>query len=167
MKKLILPLATALILAGCGSDNDEVETTASDPARDTAAAPARDTAPEMGSRRDVRRSGQQEPTPQLAEPDEPARSVPRMQGAAETDGYGLTMIIDGSSTSAFEQSLELIAEDTTSEQYRQLDAAIRYLRAYSPEAWGGLENLYASLDGKTGEEIIEQATQLREARSNR
>ncbi len=167
MKKLILPLATALILAGCGSDNDEVETTASETAQDAAAAPARDTAPEMESRRDVRRSRDQEITPQLAEPEEPARSVPRMQGSAETDGYGLTMIVDGSSTAAFEQSLELIAEDTTAEQYRQLDAAIRYLRAYSSSAWGDLENLYATLDGKTGEEIIEEATQLRERRSRR
>ncbi len=167
MKKLILPVATALILAGCSSDNDEVETTVSEPARDAAAAPARDTAPETGSRRDVRRSGQEQVSPQLAEPESSPQRVPRLEGSATTDGYGLTMIVDGSSTEAFEQSLELIAEDTTAEQYRQLDAAIRYLRAYSSSAWGGVENLYSSLDGKTGEEIIEQATRLREERANR
>lgn len=164
MKKVILPIVTALILAGCSSNNDEVETTASEPARDAA---TRDAAPGATSRRDVRRAQDAEITPQLAEPEQPARSVPRLEGSATTEGYGLTMILDGSSREAFDQSLELIAEDTTSEQYRQLDAAIRYLRANSSSAWGGLDNLYASLHGKTGEEIIEEATRLRDERRRR
>ena len=154
MKRFILPIAATLILAGCGSDSDEIETAV----QEEAAEPTTQTQPRREVRREEERMEVPARTPQS---DDVERNIPRIQGSATEEGYGLTMIVDGSSPQAFQQSLELMAEDTTQEQYRQLDSALRYLRAYSPEAWQGTPNLYASLDGMTGEEIIEKANSLR------
>jgi hypothetical protein len=90
-----------------------------------------------------------------------------MAGEATEEGYGLTMIVDGSSPEAFAESLSMISEDTTQEQYRALDSALRFLKAYDSAAWSGLPNLYQTLDGMTGEEIIERARKLREERQGR
>jgi len=160
VKRYILPIAATLILAGCGSDSDETETVV----QEEAAEPTAQTQP----RREVRREQERMDVPATTPgSDDAERNIPRIEGGATEEGYGLTMIVDGTSPQAFQQSLELIAQDTTQEQYRQLDSALRYLRAYSPEAWQGTPNLYASLDGMTGEEIIEQAASLRRERSGR
>ncbi len=77
---------------------------------------------------------------------------------------GLANIVDGSSPEAFAESLQMIASETSQEQYHELDSALRYLRMYSSAAWGGLPGLYQSLDNKTGEEIIEHARRLQAER---
>ena len=158
MKRIILPIAASLILVGCGSGNDDVDSPVAETGPETTA--------ETETRREVRRRSETDEAPAARDGDGVHR-LPRLSGSAEEDGYGLTMIVDGSSPAAFDQSLELIAADTSESQYQQLDAAIRYLRMNSPHGWGGAEALYAALDGMSGEEIIEKADQRRSARGRR
>lgn len=87
---------------------------------------------------------------------DPARQIPSLVGELDSEGYGLTFIVDGSSPEAFAASLEMIAADTSAAQYQSLDAAIRYRRNFSMSG-GSLADFYRSLDGLTAEEIIEQA----------
>ena len=86
----------------------------------------------------------------------PAREIPRLEGELGSEGYGMTMIVDGSSPEAFAESLKIIASDTSPEQYQALDSAIRYMKTYSMGS-RDLETFYQSLDGMTAEEIIERA----------
>lgn len=158
MKHWIIALIAASFLAACGS-NDEPE--AVDEAELAAESTDRD------SRREVRREPAQEPQPLPPRSGDPARNVPQIQGTATEEGYGLTMIVDGGSPEAFAESLELIAQDTTQEQYHQLDSALRFLRMYSSDGWSGTTSLYEALDGMSGEEIIIRANELRAKRAQR
>lgn len=146
-------IATSLALVGCGTDES------AEPASEgveQSAAPSRE--------RTIRRSAPPaEPTVQRFNED-PAQKIPRVAGQADYEGYGLTLMVDGSSPEAFAESLQLIASDTNAEQYRQLDAAIRYLQVYSSDGWSGLPGFYERLNGMTGEEIIDRATRLRQER---
>lgn len=155
VKKLIFPIAASLLLFGCGQDEPEA------PSEPEAAEQATD---QRESRREVRRA--EEPSSEPA-PDRNEKKVPVLEGQAETEGHGLTMIMDGSSPEAFEESLSLVAQDTSKEQYRKLDQAIRHLEVYSSAGWSGKASLYKSLDGMTAEEIIEKAQSEREERQNR
>lgn len=160
MKNTLLTLAVLALAVACGQNEE--------PAAEQPVQQAQETAPAQPERT-VRRNRQEEPQP-LPRRDQvdPAKNIPRIQGEAEQDGFGLTMIVDGSSPQAFQESLELMAMDTTSEQYRQLDSALRFLGTYDSNAWsGGMTGLYQSLDGLTGEEIIERARQLRDNRRRR
>jgi len=143
-------ICTALVLSACSKDQEPEETAATEqPSEQTAE-----------NQREVRRSTERESQPSrppFRRDQDPAEVIPAMDGEADAEGYGLTMLIDGSSPQAFKESLELIAMDTTSEQYQQLDAALRYLQVYSTDGWGSLEEFYQTLDGMTGEEIIERA----------
>jgi hypothetical protein len=155
VKRVILPIAATLILVGCGTGNDESETVVVESTQESTDA--------TEGRREVRRRSEDDPQRSTGTGDEVPR-LPRLEGAAESDGYGLTMIVDGSSPEAFNESLALIAEDTSQSQYQELESAVRYLRMYSPHGWGGAEALYAALDGMSGEEIIEKANERRAAR---
>lgn len=148
MKVLFIAFATMLLLIACRSEQAQEP----EPAVETVETPAPRTEPAREPSR----------TP---EPGAPV--VPRSEGQLEEAGYGLALIVDGTSTASFHESLELIASETSQEQYQSLDAAIRYLQVYSPHAWGGRDSLYASLDGMTGEEIIAQAGELQRQRSQR
>ena len=159
MSRLIILTIATLFIAGCGNGND-----AEAPAETQM---AEEQTPATETRRELRRASDEPSSEPLPRTDDPARNIPRITGDAEVEGYGLTMIVDGSSPEAFRQSLEIIAEDSTEAQYRQLDSAIRYLRAYSPAGWEGLPSLYGSLDGMTGEEIIEEAERLSAERGGR
>lgn len=157
MKKTFTILSVLLLAAACGQDEEpavEEETEVAQEQQST------------DDGREIRRSSEREEPAELPRRDQvdPEKKIPRMQGEAEEEGYGLTMVVDGSSPQAFQESLELIAMDTTPEQYRQLDSALRYLGTYDPAAWSGMPALYESLDGMTGEEIIERARERREAR---
>ncbi len=147
-------LVSALSLVGCGGDEP------TDPAPETS---AQNTAPER--ERTIRRS---EPAPEPASFDrreDPAKRIPKVTGQVDYEGYGLTLMVDGSSPEAFAESLELIASDSNPDQYRQLDSAIRYLQVYSSDGWSGLPGFYERLNGMTGEEIIERAQRLRADRA--
>jgi len=95
---------------------------------------------------------------QAAEDDlhDPAEELPSLRGQLESDGYGLSLIIDGSTPQAFADSLEMIAADTSAQQYQRLESAIRFLETYAL----GVDNLtefYQSIDGQSAEEIIDRA----------
>lgn len=155
MKKILCILSVAFLAVGCGSDEQPAE-------EKTEAAQEQ---PAETEREVVRRSERQEeesqPLPRRDEVD-PEKRIPRIKGDAQEEGYGLTMVVDGSSAQAFQESLELIAMDTSQAQYDNLDAALRFLATYDTAAWSGLPNLYKTLDGMTGEEIIQRAQDMRE-----
>lgn len=160
MKKTICILSVAFLAIGCGSEEPA-------PAEDTQQAAQEQ--PADNDRQVVRRSERQQESQPLPRRDtqDPEKKVPKIEGQAQEEGYGLTMIVDGSSPEAFAESLELIAMDTTEEQYRDLDSALRFLATYDTAAWSGLPNLYKTLDGMTGEEIIERAKEMRAERRSR
>ena len=153
MKKLIFLLTATAMLAGCSSE-DEVET-----AEETVA----ETTPTVSEQRVMRQRRNPEP-PSVPEGTQsltdPARELPRLTGELEQDGYGPTMIIDGSSPEAFRQSVELIAADSSEKQYRDFNAAVRFLRTYTLGA-RDLEEFYQTLDGMTPEEVIEMVSERR------
>jgi hypothetical protein len=91
-----------------------------------------------------------------APPIDAAQDIPDLTGELESEGLGLTMIVDGSSPQAFADSLQMIAADTSAEQYQGLEASLQLLEVYTLDA-SDLESFYRSLDGMTGEEIIELA----------
>ncbi|WP_376695254.1 hypothetical protein [Wenzhouxiangella sp. EGI_FJ10305] len=157
MKKTICILSVAFLAIGCGSDEQP-------PTEETTQAAQEETAD--NEREIVRRSErQEEPESPSRREEDPEKRIPRVQGETEEEGYGLTMVVDGSTPEAFQESLELIAMDTSKDQYRRLDSALRFLGTYDTAAWKGLPNLYQTLDGMTGEEIIERAQKKREERS--
>jgi len=160
VKKTICILSVAFLVIGCGADEQP-------PAEETTEAAQGQPA---DSERDVVRRGEREQEPEPLERRDtvnPERKIPRIEGEAEEEGYGLTMVLDGTSPEAFQESLELIAMDTSREQYRQLDSALRFLGTYDTAAWSGLPNLYKTLDGMTGEEIIERARKMRKDKRSR
>jgi len=156
VKKTLSILSVLLLATACGQSDEPA-------AESGETAQAETTAEQREVRRERERAEPQE-LPRRNEVD-PAKKIPKIEATAEQDGYGLTMVVDGSSPEAFQESLELIAMDTTQEQYRQLDSALRYLGTYDPAAWGGMAALYESLDGMTGEEIIAHAREQRAKRS--
>jgi len=160
VKKTICILSIALLTVGCGSEDPA-------PAEETSQAAQEQTG---GDEREVvRRSDRQEEAQPLPrrDRDDPEKRIPRIGGEAQEEGYGLTMVVDGSSPGAFQESLEMIAMDTSQQQYRKLDSSLRFLATYDTAAWSGLPNLYQALDGMTGEEIIERAEKMREERRRR
>lgn len=155
VNKTICILSLAFLVAACGNDEPAPSDSSDQAAQEQPAE----------SEREVVRRGEREAEPQpLPRRDtvDPEKRIPRIQGEAQEEGYGLTMVVDGSSPEAFQESLELIAMDTSDAQYQELDSALRFLATYDTAAWSGLPNLYKTLDGMTGEEIIERAREMRE-----
>jgi hypothetical protein len=152
---LILSLVLgAIALTGCQSSQPEPDNQASADEYEPAA-PAPE---ERRTRREA--PAPVDDTPQVAV--QPDRQLPQLDGELQSDGYGMTMIIDGSSPDAFANSLELIAADTSSRQYQDLNSALEYLQFKSMPP-GGLPEFYRMFDGLTAEEVIEMAN----ARSGR
>jgi hypothetical protein len=163
MTRIALIIASSLLLAACQSqpeNNNVAETAAPETSREAVAERR-----VVRERADTDRGQDSTPTRTLPGAD-PSRTIPLMSGELEDPGYGLDMIIDGSSPQAFTQSLEIIASDTSNEQYQELHAAMQYLRTYS---FGvrDLPSLYEHLDGRTGQEVIEMAREMRRQRSGR
>lgn len=158
VKKTICILSVAFLAVGCGSDEQPPAEESTQAAQEQPAETDREVV-----RRSERQQEESQPLPRRDDVD-PEKRIPRMEGEAQEEGYGLTMVVDGSSAEAFQESLELIAMDTSQAQYRQLDSALRFLATYDTAAWSGLSNLYKTLDGMTGEEIIQRARDLREER---
>jgi len=151
---LTIGLASSLlVLAGCSGDEPD-STGAQSESQETA--PTRE--------RTIRREEPAAELPPRNADEDPAKKIPRRIGQTEEEGFGLTLMVDGSSPEAFADSLELIASDTTPEQYRQLDSALRYLQFYSSDGWSGLPSFYERLNGMTGEEIILRARRLQQDR---
>lgn len=90
------------------------------------------------------------------------RLTPRFtEGRLNRDGPGLSLMIDASSVDAFHQSLELIASETSQAQYRHLRSAVEMLEFYDFDAGSGPDGVLQTIDGMTGEQIIERARQIR------
>jgi len=150
---------SAIFLAACQS-NDTVETTSNT----ESSTEERVQADTVETPRSERRRESSPATEVVEAPRvDPSQELPELQGELESDGYGMVMIIDGSSPQAFADSLELIAAETSSEQFRSLDSAIRFLQVYSLGA-RNLEDFYRTIDGMTPEEIIERARNQRGSR---
>ncbi len=151
MKKTVMMICAAVLMSGCQSDRDEAPTTET-VEQETAAVSERVTR---------QRSAAGEAAVRAAQPlGDPTRQIPRLEGQFAESGAGLAHIVDGTSPEAFAQSLQIIASETSAEQYERLDSALRFLGMYSSAAWSGLPGLYQSLDNMTGEEIIEHANRL-------
>ncbi len=159
--RLSILLAMAVVLTACRGGNDEP-----DPVPE--AEPVQQTAPARDGRTVRQRdtgSGDTSPRPAAPPPaaGDPAQQLPRFQGELQQEGFGLSLIMDGSSPQAFRDSLELAAQDSSSDQLRRLHSSLEYLRLHSlghPD----LASFYRSLDGMTGEEIIRMANERRRER---
>ncbi|MDT8450206.1 MAG: hypothetical protein RQ847_08515 [Wenzhouxiangellaceae bacterium] len=146
-----LTASAALLLTGCGSE--EPEQSESVP----------ETSPRM-IERDAPRRDEPDATPETEPAKDDFRVVPDVEGALEEEGMGLDVIIDASSKQAYAESLRWIAEDASKDQVQQLEGAIRYIHMYDPSVFGNEERMLKVIDGKTGQEVIEYATRLRNER---
>lgn len=160
MKKAVMIIGAAWLIAGCQSEPDQ-------PAVAETAADEQTTTVSQRVTRQRSATGEAPAAPEQRSLGNPERELPRLQGQFSEDGMGLANLVDGSSPQSFAESLELIASETSAEQYAQLDSALRYLRMYSSAAWSGLPGLYESLDNMSGEEIIAHARRLQAERRRR
>ncbi len=158
MKYLIVLIASLALLAGCktgpnGGLDDEANAQASETATE---APTR----EVRRRSESAQQAQADTTPRRAPPraDDPTIHLPRFQGSLTGEGLGLDMVLDGSSPEAFRDSLEMVALESSDEQYQLLDQALGILR-HTNLAFRDLNTLYSHLDGMTGQEVIDYARQ--------
>lgn len=142
---LAIGLSLAL-LGGCGGDEQ------ADEAAETAETP------KMVQREAPRRTAAKEP--ELADTSEDFRVVPRLDGQLEEDGLGLETIIDASSKDAYAESLRWISQDVSAEQYDRLEQSLRYIKAFDSSVLGSEERFLETIDGKTGQELIDRATKL-------
>lgn len=67
---------------------------------------------------------------------------------------GMRLAFDGSSTAAFEKSMEAIKADTTEAEFTTVRNAIDYLLVYDLASRHNPEELYKRLDGKTPVEML-------------
>lgn len=142
---------SAAFIAGCGND----------PAED-ADQPATAESPRMIEREAPRRPASPEPETSQSATD--FRVVPDLEGKLEEDGMGLDTIIDGSSKTAYAESMAWIAEDVSAEQYDRLERSLRYIRSYDSSVLGNEQRFLATIDGKTGQELIDRANRLLQER---
>lgn len=146
----LLPGALALaisvtLLAGCGGDEPaEQETAASD-------------SPQM-----IQRDAPRKPVTVEAQPESSNDFlvVPDLEGELEQDGLGLETIIDASSKDAYAESLRWISQDVSASQYKKLEQSLRYIKAFDSSVLGSEERFLDTIDGKTGQELIDRAGKL-------
>jgi len=143
--------AVLLFLAGCSDDTGQPEP-----------ADAESSSPEMVQREAPAESTRTTPTTRRDSAD--FRVVPDVSGRLEQEGAGLDTVIDASSKQAYAESLRWIAEDASQEQMQRLERSIRFLHMYDPSIFGSEQQLLDSIDGMTGNEIIERALEMREQR---
>lgn len=158
MKYLIALLAVSSMMVGCTqhSDNDEnSEAAATVQQEEAPARVVRERQPERSTQQTTSQSERQ--LPSLTDP---ARNLPQLRGQLDSPGDGLEMIIDGSSPDAFLQSLEIIAGETSEQQYQTFHSSMLYLRVSSLDR-SEMADFYQTLDGRTAEEVIEMAARLR------
>lgn len=141
--------AAALLVAGCGNDEQAEQ---AEQAAETGESP----------RMIQREAPRSAPGPEPEEDRKSAdfRVVPDLEGKLEQDGMGLETIIDASSKQAYAESLRWIAEDVSQQQYESLERSLRMIQAYDSSVLGNEKRFLESIDGKTGQEVIDRATQL-------
>jgi hypothetical protein len=138
---------TVSVLTGCGGDEQ-----AGNEADEVAASP------QMIDREAPGERAQPKPEPS---PDEDFRVVPEVTSQSDEEGSGLETMIDASSKQAYAESMRWIAEDVSREQLNELEQSIRFVHMYDSSVFGSEKRLLEYIDGKTGREIIERATELR------
>jgi len=162
LSALTLSMIAALLLSGCSSEPEptedavvEPETPAQTVAESTEPRPSTTTNAPVMEELPSGSTGARH------------RFVPDVEGQLEAAGGGLQSIIDGSSPNAFNESLQWIASDTSAEQYRELESAIRFLNVYDPAVLGNDAKMRERLNGLTGQEVIDLAAQVSKQRSGR
>jgi hypothetical protein len=141
-----LALAVSVtLLTGCGDDEPaEQETAASE-------------SPQMIQREAPSR------TTEVDVPPAASRDflvVPKLEGELEQDGLGLETIIDASSKDAYAESLRWVSQDVSAEQYKRLEQSLRYIKAFDSSVLGSEDRFLETIDGKTGQELIDRASKL-------
>lgn len=136
---------TVALLTGCGGDEStEQETAVSE-------------SPQMIQREAPRRTAEVEtPAPESRD----FLVVPDLEGQLAEDGLGLETIIDASSKDAYAESLRWISQDVSADQYKRLEQSLRYIKAFDSSVRGSEKRFLESIDGKTGQEIIDRAGKL-------
>lgn len=135
VSKLIAALLLLAGLTACGGDEPA---TGADTDTETAAAePVVSEAPQVAT---------------LEAPEEEVHLPP-----SDYPSPGMDMVMNGSSSEAFEESLEDVKSNLTKKEYAQLRSAIQYLAVYDLNNRGSKDRLYGSLDGMTPAEILEHA----------
>jgi len=150
-------LLVSLLLLGCSEDQD------------ADSAQAENESSEISVNRSAPSRTARAPAAPAAAPsvDEPLISAPRLKGQAETsDGSGMDMIIYASDRREYQESLQLIAEQSTDQQFQQLDAALRYLMINDPSIMNKEQLLFEFVNGKTGTEIMQATADLLKARDS-
>lgn len=150
---LILISSTSLMIAGCGADENNEDTSASD---DT---------PRMIERQAPQRQESRTASSNTrSDEEDDFRVMPKIDGSLEEDGMGLETIIDASNKQAYADSLQWIAEDVSKQQFDRLESSIRYIHMYDSSVLGSESKLLTLIDGKTGQEIIAHAEAIRNQR---
>jgi len=137
--------ASVMLLTGCSGDEPaEQDTTAGD-------------SPQMIQREAPRRT-----TAVVTQPEDSNDFlvVPKLEGELEQDGLGLETIIDASSKNAYAESLRWISQDVSSAQYKRLEQSLRYIKAFDSSVLGSDDRFLETIDGKTGQELIDRASRL-------
>lgn len=75
-------------------------------------------------------------------------------------GDGLNLVIFASDRQEYNESLRMIAEQTSDTQFQQLDAAMRYLMINDPSIMNDEQRLFEAVNGKTGMEVLQMTADL-------
>ena len=149
---LIASLASVLLLAGCGKEPEPVaepESTGSALELPQRAAPRAD-------------RNRPAATPEVVQPedDQPLSAAPRIKGESPVPGDGLNLVIFASDRQEYNESLRMIAEQTSDTQFQQLDAALRYLMINDPSIMNNEQRLFETINGKTAMEVLQMTADL-------
>ncbi len=137
---LITSIALSLGLAtACGKNSPEPASSAADKTKVTAPVA---TAPEEG----------------ITEETLPAEKLQPVYSE------GMRIPVDGSSLESFDQSLAAIKAKATADEYTTLTNAIDYLLVYNLSAKRDRAKLAESLNGMTGEQIVNEANSTKGAK---
>lgn len=141
----ILSMTLLFLVIGCSS---EPEPAAPEPSRSIETAPR--SAPSVSSRAAPAAS-----TASQVEDNLELIAKPRLTGRSPVPGNGLETVIFATTREEYAESLSMIAEETSDEQYQQLDAALRWLMINDASIMNDEARLFERINGKTGTEILQ------------
>lgn len=155
--------ASMLLLSGCGGSQDtgDVET------EETSVEPVERPLPTRATRGDPSMATGPEEKEMPSASQARYQVIPRAEGTLAEDGNGLKMIIDASSAEALRDSLVLIGENTSADQYGELERALRFVTTYDPAVLGEPGLMRQAVDGMTAEEVIQHAREISRRRYQR